>query len=115
MLVSLLILFALSFSTGIWLGFAGAPYAPVLLLAHKLASVAAALVALYWLVRLFSVAGMSGFAVALLLTFALVLASLFLSGVMLSASGLHSARWQGLHIGATAVLVLGGLLAFFLP
>ncbi len=100
------IAFILTLAFGRVLSRSGRPYNGLLFNIHKLAALAAVIVTVVQLVRVYWGADLSALSIALLALAALCVLGLFVSGALMSAGKLDYARLHAIHRIALAALVI---------
>jgi hypothetical protein len=107
-------LFILTLAFGFWLTQSGRPYNSLLFNVHKLVALAAVIVTVVQLVRIFKGADLSTLSIALLALAALCVVALFVSGALMSAGQLDHALLHTIHRVALTALVIALPSAVFL-
>jgi len=108
------IVFILTLAFGFWLSRSGRPYNGLLFNIHKLTALAAVIVTVVQLVRIFKGADMLALSIALLALAALCVVALFVSGALMSAGKLDHDLLHTIHRVALAALVIALPAAVFL-
>lgn len=114
MLIATILFLLAAGASGLRLGVAGIPYAPLMMTIHTLSALLATATAVFFIIHLLGPSGPNGFLIGFYIVSALLAALLFLSGALLTIGKAREEPWRMMHTAASVVLAAGLLLAFAL-